>query len=273
MEFLIGFDLISLIKAVGYLGLFAIVFAESGLLLGFFLPGDSLLFTAGFLASQGYLDIRLLIAGCFIAAVAGDNIGYAFGYRWGRKIFQRPQSLLFNPKNLERAERFYELYGGSAIVLARFLPAIRTFAPVLAGVGLMRYSAFVFYNILGALLWAVGMPLLGYFFGSVIPNPDRYLIPVIIAIVTLSSLPALIQALRDRERRAWVIAFLRKRFYDDPATRKVIGVALVVFGFIALLIPFFPFAWVGFVGLEMLGLRTLFQDKIRSWRQRRRSHI
>lgn len=196
MEFF-GIDLVAFIQAAGLLGLFAIVFAESGLLIGFFLPGDSLLFTAGFLASRGLLNIWVLIAGCFAAAVLGDNVGYAFGHRVGPRIFRRERSLLFNPRNLERAQRFYEDFGGLAIVLARFLPAIRTFAPILAGVGAMRYPAFVFYNILGAGLWAIGMPLAGYFFGSFIPNPDRYLLPVVAAVIVLSALPGAIQIFRE----------------------------------------------------------------------------
>lgn len=184
-------DLTALILAAGYLGLFAVVFAESGLLIGFFLPGDSLLFTAGFLASQGYFNIGVLVLGCFAAAAFGDNVGYAFGSRVGRRLFQRPRSLFFNPDQLVRAERFYEQHGGSAIVLARFLPAIRTFAPILAGVGAMEYPKFVIYNIIGAGAWAVGMPFLGYFLGSVIPGIDRYIIPIIAAIIILSILPSL----------------------------------------------------------------------------------
>ena len=245
-----------------------IIFAESGLLIGFFLPGDSLLFTAGFLASQGFANIWVLVAGCFAAAVLGDNFGYAFGRRVGPAIFRRERSLLFNPRNLERARRFYELYGGSAIVLARFLPAIRTFAPILAGVGVMRYPTFVFYNIVGAGLWAIGMPFLGFYLGRTIPGVDQYLAPIILVIITLSMLPSVIAVLRDRERRAWLRAWCREKMREHQLIRKVIGVALVIFGLIALVVPFFPFAWVAFIGLQFLGLRFMFFKRVRRWWQR-----
>lgn len=191
------FDTSALIEAVGLAGLFFIVFAESGLLIGFFLPGDSLLFTAGFLASQGFANIWTLIIGCFLAAVLGDNAGYAFGKRVGSRIFKREQSLLFKPENLERARRFYAVYGGKTIVVARFLPVIRTFAPILAGVGVMPYSIFLFYNLLGGALWAIGLPLGGYFLGSAIPGADRYIIPIVLIIIIVSALPGGIQFLRE----------------------------------------------------------------------------
>lgn len=212
MEALLGIDLISLIKAVGYLGVFAIIFAESGLLIGFFLPGDSLLFTAGFLASQGFLDIWFLAIGCFIAAAAGDSVGYAFGYRIGPRIFQREESLFFNPKNLERAQRFYEMHGGKAIVLARFLPFIRTFAPILAGVGAMRYPTFLFYNIFGAAIWALGVPFAGYFLGRLVPGVDRYLVPIVIAVIILSALPSFYHVLKNGEHRRYVWRSIRSWF-------------------------------------------------------------
>lgn len=267
MEFF-GFDLIDLIQAVGLLGIFFIVFAESGLFIGFFLPGDSLLFTAGFLASQGYLPIGALVAGCFIAAVLGDNFGYAFGRRVGPRIFQRPQSLLFNPRNLEYARRFYGVHGGKTIVMARFLPFVRTFAPILAGVGGMRYGVFVAYNLVGAFLWAVLLPLVGYYLGSSVPNVDRYLFPIVLGIVVISALPSLIAVLRDPERRAWVVRFVQGWLGRHPAWRRAIGIGLVVFGVVALALPFFPFAWVGFIGLELLGWRVLLQEKLRAWRQK-----
>lgn len=185
------FDLISLIKTAGYLGLFGIVFAESGLLLGFFLPGDSLLFTAGFLASQGYLNIWVLAVITFIAAILGDNFGYAMGKKFGPKVFKREDSFLFHRDHLERARIFYEKHGGKTIVFARFLPVIRTFVPILAGVGNMKYKNFVFFNILGAVIWAIGMAWLGYFLGNTIPNADQYIVPIVIAIIILSSLPTI----------------------------------------------------------------------------------
>lgn len=199
MEFLAGWDLITLIKTVGYAGLFGIIFAESGLFIGFFLPGDSLLFTAGFLASQGFLNIWILMALTFFGAVLGDNFGYAFGKKVGPALFNKSDSRFFHKDHLERARLFYEQYGAKTLVLARFLPIVRTFAPILAGVGKMHYPTFFFYNILGGALWAIGLSWLGYFLGNTIPNIDKYLIPIILIIVILSSLPTLIHIVKNRE--------------------------------------------------------------------------
>lgn len=195
------FDVVDLVKGAGYLGVSGIVFAESGLLLGFFLPGDSLLFTAGFLASQGFLHITTLVLLCFVAAVLGDSAGYTTGRHLGPRIFRREDSIFFHKAHLERARVFYERHGGKALILARFMPVIRTFAPMLAGVGTMKYSRFLAYNVIGAGLWAVGVTMLGYWLGSAVPNADRYLLPIIIVIVTTSFLPTAIQILRDRESR------------------------------------------------------------------------
>ncbi len=203
------FDLTALIKAAGYLGLFGIVFAESGLLIGFFLPGDSLLFTAGFLASQGFLNIWLLIPLLFVAAVAGDSVGYSIGYRIGPRIFKRKDSILFHKDNLEHANKFFEKHGGKTIILARFMPIIRTFAPMLAGVGRMSYKTFLAYNVIGGFLWAVGITLLGYFLGKTIPNVDKYLLPIIGAILITSILPSFIHIIRDKNSRARLIAYAK----------------------------------------------------------------
>lgn len=162
------------------------------------LPGDSLLFTAGFLASQGALHIGVLAAVCFAAAVVGDTMGYAIGHRVGRHLYARPDSRLFRRKHLRRAEAFFARHGGKAVVLARFIPVVRTFTPVVAGAGAMPYRQFVGYNVLGGLLWAVGVALAGYFLGSAIPGVDRYLLPIIAAIVVLSVLPALWHWWRER---------------------------------------------------------------------------
>ena len=194
-----GIDLESFIKTAGYLGLFFIVFAESGLFIGFFLPGDSLLFTAGFLASQGYLNIWILAPITFIAAILGDNFGYAFGRRVGPVIFRREDSILFHKDHLERASKFYATHGPKTLVLARFLPIIRTFAPILAGVGQMHYRVFFTYNILGAVLLALGMTVFGYLLGATVPNADKYLIPIILAIIIVSILPTLYHVVKNRE--------------------------------------------------------------------------
>ncbi len=204
------FDLTSLIQAVGYLGVFTIVFLESGLLVGFFFPGDSLLFTAGFLASQGYLDIKILIAGCFVAAIAGDSIGYLIGVKLGPKIFSKDNSILFHKKHLERAQSFYDKHGGKTIILSRFIPVIRAFAPVVAGAGKMDYKRFVFFNFFGAVLWAIGVTLAGYYLGSLIPDVDKYLLPIVGLIVIASILPALHHILVDAEIRASIIRKLKR---------------------------------------------------------------
>jgi len=204
------FDLVSLIQTVGYLGVFAIVFLESGLLVGFFFPGDSLLFTAGFLASQGFFDIKILIAGCFIAAVAGDSIGYYIGAKLGPKLFKKDNSIIFHKKHLERAQRFYDKHGGKTIILARFIPVIRAFAPVVAGAGKMNYKKFLTFNLFGGVLWAIGVTLAGYYLGSLIPDVDKYLLPIVGLIVIASALPALHHILVDGEIRASIIRKLKR---------------------------------------------------------------
>ncbi|MHB1131243.1 MAG: DedA family protein [Chloroflexota bacterium] len=190
-------DIVELIRAVGYVGVFFIVFAESGLLFGVFLPGDSLLFTAGFLASQGHLSLPVLVVGCVIAAITGDAVGYAFGRRVGRRLYERDDSRWFKRKHLLAAEAFYERHGGKAIVIARFLPIVRTFAPVVAGTANMRYRRFALFNIIGALLWGLGLPVAGYLLGNAIPDVDRYLLPILAAIIFLSVLPSLLHVLRE----------------------------------------------------------------------------
>jgi membrane-associated protein len=192
------FDLPYLIESAGYLGLFAIIFAESGILIGLFLPGDSLLFTAGFLASQGYLHIGILLPVFFIAAFLGDSVGYYIGYKVGPRIFKREKSFWFKPENVEKTRIFFEKYGRKAVVIARFLPIIRTFIPVMAGVGEMKYETFVFYNAIGALIWAVGLTALGYLFGNTIPNADKYILPIVLLIVVVSVVPTIWQYLKER---------------------------------------------------------------------------
>ncbi len=204
------FDLVELVKTAGYLGVFTIVFLESGLLVGFFFPGDSLLFTAGFLSSQGFLDIKILIAGCFLAAVAGDSIGYYIGAKLGPKIFTKDNSIFFHKKHLERAQRFYDKHGGKTIILARFIPVIRAFAPVVAGAGKMNYRRFVAFNLVGGVLWAIGVTLAGYYLGSLIPNVDKYLLPIVALIIIASILPGLHHILVDAEIRASIVKNFKK---------------------------------------------------------------
>lgn len=198
MEQLLHFDIKQIVESFGYIGLFAIIFAESGLLVGFFLPGDSVLFTAGFLASQGIMNIYLLVPLLFIAAVTGDSVGYMFGHKVGKKLFTKEDSIFFHKKHLIRAQEFYEKHGGKTITIARFLPVVRTFAPIVAGMGEMPYSKFIFYNLLGGFLWAVCLPLAGYFLGSLIPDVDKYLLPIIVLIVIASVLPTAIHLIKER---------------------------------------------------------------------------
>lgn len=206
-----GFDLSTFAATAGpwaaVLVLAAIIFAESGLLIGFFLPGDSILFTAGFLVHAGVLhfDIHLLVIIVFLAAVLGDSVGYLFGRKVGRKLFHRPNSFFFRKENIEKAEEFYERHGSSTIVLARFIPVIRTFAPIVAGVGKMSYRNFVLFNVIGALLWAVGITYAGYFIGAGLErlgiHVDTILLPIIAVIVLASILPPAIHILKDEKRR------------------------------------------------------------------------
>ncbi len=195
------FDPVHLLQTVGYLGMFLIVFAESGILIGFFLPGDSLLFTAGILASQGILNIFVLIPLTFTAAVLGDSVGYAFGRRVGHRIFRREDSFFFHKDHLKRAEYFYEHYGAKTIVLARFMPVVRTFAPIVAGIGKMRYPKFLFYNILGGILWGIGLVSLGYLLGRSVPGIDRFLLPIIIVIIVASATPPFIEMFRQYRKQ------------------------------------------------------------------------
>ena len=192
------FDLINLIKTIGYFGLFGIIFAESGVLAGFFLPGDSLLFTAGFLASQGYLNLWFLIGVTFVGAVLGDSFGYAFGRRMGPAIFKKEDSRFFHKDNLEKAERFYDKHGKKTIVIARFIPIVRTFAPILAGVGKMRYKTFLMYNIIGGAIWTIGLNILGFYIGNVVPGIDRYILPIVGLIILISIAPGIFHFLKKR---------------------------------------------------------------------------
>lgn len=195
------FDLSGFIQTVGYLGVFTIVFVESGLLVGFFLPGDSLLFTAGFLASQGFFNITVLTLGCFIAAVLGDSIGYYIGHKFGKKLFNKEDSLFFHKDHLVKAQKFYDKHGGKTIVLARFMPFIRTFAPVVAGIGNMKYSSFLLYNLFGGFLWAICITLAGFYLGNTIGDIDKYLLPIIAVIILASISPGLYHVLKDTQTR------------------------------------------------------------------------
>ncbi len=195
------FDLPKLIQDISYFGIFFIIFAESGLFFGFFLPGDSLLFTAGFLASKGILNEWILLPLVFVAAVLGDNVGYWFGKKIGPKIFNKENSLLFNKNHILKAQAFYDKHGAKTIILARFVPVVRTFAPIVAGVGKMHYPTFLSFNLVGGLLWGIGVSVAGLFLGSLIPDIDKFLFPIIGLIILLSISPGIIHFLKDEENR------------------------------------------------------------------------
>lgn len=199
-------NLIEILKSFGPYAMYiiwAIVYAESGLFFGFFLPGDSLLFTAGVLASQDFFPIAILSTGCFISAVLGDSTGYWFGHRFGRRIFEEEKLPLVKKHHIETAEKFYEKHGKKTIILARFVPAVRTFAPIVAGIGNMKYSIFLSYNIIGGAVWSIGMTLAGYFLGNLIPadEVDKYLLPVVGVIIMLSVLPTIWHIIAEKREQ------------------------------------------------------------------------
>lgn len=201
---ILGIDVKALFSQTGtivaYIVAVAIIFAESSLI--FFLPGDSFIVAAALLASQGILNIWVLLIVMFLAAITGNSLGYYLGRRYGPVLFKKENSLLFDKKHIERSEAFYAKYGPVTVVLARFVPMIRTLAPILAGVGSMNYSVFVSYNVLGAFLWVFGLGLLSYYAGNVIPNIDRYIVPFIGIVIIVSVLPGVISLFRVRSKKS-----------------------------------------------------------------------
>lgn len=194
----INLDPIAMVQAGSYMGIAFIIFAESGLLFGIFLPGDSLLFAAGLLSAGGFFSIGPLIFFVVIAAIVGDSVGYWFGANVGINFFKRKDSFFFKREYLERTERFYQTYGGRAIILARFVPIVRTIAPILAGIGSMTYKKFLLFNIIGGCLWGAGVTLLGFTLGSIIPNSEHYILPFSLLILVISFLPILLNLLRGK---------------------------------------------------------------------------
>lgn len=195
-------DVQGLVRAGGYVGLTAIIFAETGLLVGFFLPGDSLLVTAGLLASQPSFGLNIVVIGVLttIAAILGNTLGYAIGHYTGPRLFTRDDSLLFKKKHLFRAQAFYERHGGKTLVLARFMPIVRTFVPVVAGLGRMPLRAYTAYNVLGAVLWIWSMLAVGYFLGRTVPGVAAHIESVILVVIAVSLLPGILSWLRERNR-------------------------------------------------------------------------
>ena len=191
-------DLPSLVQWAGLFGIAAIIFSETGLLVGVFLPGDSLLVTAGLFAAKGYLNVYTLAPTLTLAAICGNSVGYFIGRTTGPRIFNRENSLFFNKKHAMRAHAFYEKHGRKTIVLAQFMPIIRTFAPVIAGVGGMRFPTFIAFNVIGAITWIWSMVGIGYFLGSRVPGIDQHIEIVIAIVIFISILPGLISAYRAR---------------------------------------------------------------------------
>ncbi len=194
-------NLDELIAWAGYYGLTLIVFCETGLLAGFFLPGDSLLVTAGLVASQGKLDIVKLNLLLMAAAVLGDSVGYAIGHFVGPRIFKKEDSWFFKKDHLRRTHEFFEKYGGKTIILARFVPIVRTFAPTVAGVGKMSYAKFLSFNVVGGILWVASMTLIGYFLGRSIPNIEKHLHLVVAVVIVVSFLPLIHEWFQARKKR------------------------------------------------------------------------
>jgi membrane-associated protein len=193
-------DVENLVRVGGLTAMTAIIFAETGLMIGFFLPGDSLLVTAGVFAATGQLNIWAVNGLLIVAAIAGDTVGYWFGRRVGPALFTRPKSLLFNPDHLRRAHDFYEKHGGKTIIIARFMPVIRTFAPIVAGMGEMEYRRFLSFNVFGGLFWVISMTGIGYFLGK-IPGVRDHIEVVILIVVFLSILPGIIAFARERFKK------------------------------------------------------------------------
>lgn len=220
---IVNFNIEDFIRTVGLIGVFAVVFAESGLLIGFFLPGDSLLFVAGFLASQGLLDIHVLAIGVAFFAILGDSVGYYLGKRMGKRIFKKENKYI-KEEYLFKTERFYAKHGGKTIILARFVPIVRTFAPFVAGASKMNYKRFISFNIFGGILWGAGISYLGYFLGNSIPNIDAYLLPITLLIIILSFGPGVIHYLSEAKNRTFIkdimIKYRNLLFKNNKRTKQ-----------------------------------------------------
>lgn len=197
----VPFDLFQLIETIGYLGIFGIVAAESGLFFGFVLPGESLLFSAGIVAAQGLMSLWVLLPAVILAAVLGDSMGYWTGKKLGGWLLRQPDSFFFKKHHVYLAQRFYAKHGGKAVILARFVPTVRTFAPIAAGISGMPYRLFFVWSVTGSFLWAGGVTVLGYFLGTLIPDINGYLLPALGVLLLASMIPSLIHLYRDNQRK------------------------------------------------------------------------
>lgn len=216
-----GLNIEKIIQQFGILAIGGIVFAESGLLIGFFLPGDTLLLLAGVLASQGELELLPLLAVITIAAVVGDNVGYSIGRRTGHRIFKKEDGILFHKENIERAQAFYNKHGGKTIIIARFIPVVRTFAPMVAGIAKMPRRRFMAFNVIGGVTWGVGVTLLGYFVGSRIPHIDKYLHYIVLLVIVASVAISLMHLLRNDTARALLIVKIKRLLSYVALNKKI----------------------------------------------------
>ena len=203
------FNATHIIEAGGLLAVGLIIFAESGMMVGFFLPGDTLLFSAGILAATNIISLPTLIIVVAVAAILGDNVGYHIGRQFGRRLFRKPDGVIFRHEHLQRAETFYEKYGSKTMLVAHFVPIVRTFAPVTAGAAKMQLQKFFMFDAIGDVAWAIFVPCIGYFLGSRIPGVERFIEPILILVVVCSLAPTLYNLLRDPRIRQQLIRFLR----------------------------------------------------------------
>jgi membrane-associated protein len=196
------FDLETLIRTASYFGLFGIIFAETGLLVGFFLPGDSLLITAGIVAAEGYIKLPLVMLVCTLAAMIGDTTGYWIGRKLGPLVFSRPENRFLNPKHIDRAKAYFDKYGAKTFIIARFIPIVRTITPTMAGVSRISYKTFVIYSVLASVIWGCGLPLAGFLLGKSIPDLEKYILFVIGGVIVVSFIPVVLEYLKHRQEKA-----------------------------------------------------------------------
>lgn len=199
-ENLFHIDINQLVTMIGYVGILAIIFAETGLFFGFFLPGDSLIFTAGILAYHGVFNLYVLMISIVIVAILGYTVGYWFGGKLGHWLIKREDSFWYKRKYLEKARDFYDRHGGKSLILARLVPIVRTFVPIVAGMVDMPFKKYTFYNVIGALVWGAGLCYIGYYIGSMFPNASHFLLPIVAGIILLSFLPAAWHLIKERSK-------------------------------------------------------------------------
>lgn len=201
LQQLLHFNLAEWVTTVGYIGILLVIFCETGLFIGCFFPGDSLLFTAGMLATRGVFNLYILIPCVIVAAILGYALGYFFGDKLGHWLMERKDGFFFKKKYIQQAHDFYEKHGAQAMILCRLVPIVRTFCPIVAGMGEMKFKRYMLYNVIGAILWVFALTLLGYFIGNLFPNAKHFLLPIVLIIIAISVLPGLFHFLKERKSR------------------------------------------------------------------------